>query len=349
MHIVKSDTRKTLSLGLQGAGTYGAFTWGVLDRLLEEDIAIDAIGGSSSGAVNAVVLADGYALGGGRAGAQAALRRFWTGLGNLALLTPLRPTPLDIMTGRWTLESNPLYHMMEAAGAVLGPVYQTPVTHNPLRNLFSSLINFERVRACEEIELFVAATNVRTGTGKLFTRAEMDAQRLLASACLPTVFAAVEVDGESYWDGSFVANPPLAPLQERAARDVLVVQNNPIARATMPRSMTDISNRANEVAFNISFVREISTLTHVGGVPDEERGATMAREQLRLHLISGTDILGNYDISTKMIGDMPFLQLLHDQGVAAAEAWLRHNWSNVGVQSTLDPSPVFFADQGLRA
>lgn len=349
MHIVKTHSRKFISLGLQGGGTYGAFTWGVLDRLLDEDVAIDAIGGSSSGAVNAVVLADGYALGGGRRGAQAALRRFWSGLGNLALLTPLRPTPLDVMTGRWTLESNPLYHMMEAAGAVLGPVYQTPVTHNPLRNLFSSLIDFERVRACEEIELFVAATNVRTGTGKLFRRAEMDEQRLLASACLPTVFAAVEVDGESYWDGSFVANPPLAPLQERDARDVIVVQNNPIARATMPRSMTDISNRANEVAFNISFVREISTLTHVSGVPDEQRGDTMAQSQLRLHLISGTDTLGNYDISSKMIGDMGFLQLLHDQGVAAADTWLREHWENVGVRSTLDPSPVFFAEQGLRA
>ncbi|QBQ39620.1 patatin-like phospholipase family protein [Pseudoduganella plicata] len=347
--MVKTDTRKTISLGLQGGGTYGAFTWGVLDRLLEEDIAIDAIGGSSSGAVNAVVLADGYAQGGGRQGAQAALRRFWTGLGTLALFTPLRPTPIDFMSGGWSVESNPLYHMMEAAGAIMGPVLQTPVTHNPLRNIFSSLINFERVRACEEIELYVAATNVRTGTGKLFMRAEMDAQRLLASACLPTVFAAVEVDGESYWDGSFVANPPLAPLQGREARDVIVVQNNPIARSTMPRSMADISNRANEVAFNISFVREISSLTHVGGVPDEQRGASMALEAMRLHLISGTDVLGNYAISSKFIGDLPFLQQLHAQGVAAAETWLRENWHAVGTHSTLDPSPVFFADQGLRA
>lgn len=349
MHIVKTNIPKTLSLGLQGGGTYGAFTWGVLDRLLDEDVTIDAIGGSSSGAVNAVVLADGYALGGGRRGAQAALRRFWTGLGTLALFTPLRPTPLDFMTGRWSLGANPLYHMMEAAGSVMGPVFQTPVTHNPLRNVFSSLIDFERVRACEELELFVAATNVRTGTGKLFRRAEMDEQRLLASACLPTVFAAVEVDGESYWDGSFVANPPLAPLQGRAARDVIIVQNNPVARATMPRSMADISNRANEVAFNISFVREISTLTHVGGVPDEQRGDTMALEQLRLHLISGTATLGKYEISTKMIGDMTFLQQLHDQGVAAAETWLRAHWSDVGVRATLDTAPVFFADQGLRA
>jgi NTE family protein len=349
LHIVKTDNRKTVSLGLQGAGTYGAFTWGVLDRLLDEDIVIDAIGGSSSGAVNAVVLADGYAHGGGRRGAQAALQRFWTGLGTIALLTPLRPTPLDVMTGNWSLQSNPLYHMMEAAGAVMGPVPPTPLTHNPLRNIFSSLINFERVRACEEIELYVAATNLRTGTGKLFTRAEMDEQRLLASACLPTVFAAVEVDGERYWDGSFVANPPLAPLQGRAARDIIVVQNNPIARATPPRSMADISNRAHEVAFNISFVREISSLTHVGGVPDEQRGATMPLDALRLHLISGTDTLGNYDVSTKFIGDLPFLRQLHALGVAAAEDWLREHWSNIGVQSTLDPSPVFFADQVLRA
>lgn len=349
MHIVKNTGPRTVSLALQGAGTYGAFTWGVLDRLLDEDFVIDSVTGSSSGAVNATVLADGYALGGGKRGAQAALRRFWTGVSQVAAFSPLRPTPLDLLAGSGSLQHCPSYHLMEAAGVLLGPVLQTPLTHNPLRNVFSSLIDFGRVRACTELELFVAATNVRTGTGKLFRRHEMDAQRLLASACLPTVFAAVEVDGESYWDGSFVANPPLAPLRERPTRDVIVVQNNPIARADMPRSMADISNRANEIAFNISFVREISALTHVGAVPDEDRGATMPPEPFRLHLVSGTDTLGSYTISSKFNGELPFLLQLHALGVAAAEMWLRTHGHDVGIRSTIDTGPVFFAERGLRA
>lgn len=339
-----------VSLGLQGGGTYGAFTWGVLDRLLDEDtFAFDSLSGSSSGAVNAVVLADGYARGGGRRGAQASLRRFWTTLGQLASFSPMQRTPLDRIAGKWTMEHSPVYQLMEMAGALMGPVLETPVTLNPLRNLLTTMVNFERVRDCTELELFIAATNVRTGTGRIFTRAEMTPQTVLASACLPTVFAAVEVDGESYWDGSYVANPPLAPLVERPPRDIIVVQNNPIARTTMPRSVADISNRSNEIAFNISFVREISALQHANAVPDEGRGAGMAAAPTRLHLISGTETLGEYGISSKFNPELVFLQHLHDCGVQAADAWLRAHRGDVGVRSTLDPHPVFYADVGQGA
>ncbi len=349
LHIVKTNSPKTVSLGLQGAGTYGAFTWGVLDRLLDEDVLIDSIGGSSSGAVNAVVLADGFALGGGRRGAQAALRKFWTTLGQMATFSPLQRTWMDRAAGRWTMEHSPFYHMLEMAGVVMGPARQTLLSQNPLRNFLSSTVDFGRVRACREIELFVAATNVRTGTGKLFTRDELDPQRVLASACLPTVFAATEVDGEFYWDGSYVANPPLAPLVKRAARDLLVVQNNPIARAQMPRSLADTSNRANEIAFNISFVREISALTHVGGVPEEQRGADMPLDPVRLHMVSGTAEIGTYSMSSKFNAELVFLQHLHDLGTKAADDWIRRNWSQVGVRSTFDGQTVFFPDVALKS
>jgi NTE family protein len=343
-------TPRQISLGLQGAGTYGAFTWGVLDRLLDEEAwRIDSLSGSSSGAVNAVVLADGYAHGGGRRGAQEALRRFWTTLGTLAAFSPLQPTPLDRMDGGWTMEHAPAYQLLEMLGAIAGPVKETPFTLNPLRNLLSSLVNFERVRTCDELELFVAATNVRTGMGRIFTRSELDVQKVLASACLPTVFAAVEVEGEHYWDGSYVANPPLAPLLDRPAHDLIVVQNNPVARARLPRSMADISNRANEIAFNISFVREISALRQGNAIPDETRSAGMAQGAPRLHLISGTALLGEYDISSKFNAELAFLHHLHDRGVQAAETWLREHGSSVGVRSTMDPTPVFFADEALRA
>lgn len=334
-----------VSLGLQGGGTYGAFTWGVLDRLLDEEhLVFDSLSGSSSGAVNAVVLADGYALGGGRQGAKAALRRFWTTLGQLASLSPMQRTLVDHLAGRWTMEHSPAYQLLEMAGALMGPVKEIPLTLNPLRNLLSTLVNFDRVRACEELQLFIAATNVRTGTGRIFTRGELDAQKVTASACLPTVFAAVEVDGESYWDGSYVANPPLAPLLERPARDLIVVQNNPIARAGLPRSMADISNRSNEIAFNISFVREISALQHVNGLPEEERGADMRFAPVRLHLISGVDTLGEYGISSKFNPELAFLMHLHDCGVQAAERWLLEHGDSLGQRSTLSDLPVFYAD-----
>jgi NTE family protein len=339
---------RPVSLGLQGGGTYGAFTWGVLDRLLdEESLAFDSLSGSSSGAVNAVVLADGWARGGGRAGAKQALRRFWTTLGQLSSFSPLQPTLADRMAGRWTMERSPIYQLMEMAGAVIGPVMQLPVTLNPLRNLLQTLVNFERVRDCEELQLFIAATNVRTGTGRIFTRTELDPQKVIASACLPTVFAGVEIDGETYWDGSYVANPPLAPLLARPARDLIVVQNNPIARANLPRSLADISNRSNEIAFNISFVREMSALKHLNAVPEEERGAGMAQAPTRLHLISGTDILSEYAMSSKFNSEMPFLTHLHDCGVKAAEAWLQEHGAGVGVRSTFDEMPVFFPDHAL--
>jgi len=340
-------TYKTISLAIQGGGTYGAFGWGVLDRLLQEDdLVIDALSGSSAGAINAVVVADGYAHGGGRQGARRALDRFWRALGTTATLSPLQRTPLDRMAPTFTMEFSPAYHLLELAGALAGPVREGPVTLNPLRNFLTAMINFERVRACEELELFIAATNVRTGNGKLFRRQEMDVQRLVASACLPTVFAAVEVEGEMYWDGSYVANPPLAPLMEHSkASDVIIVQNNPIARSDMPRNMADIANRANEIAFNISFIREVSALQYLNGVPEENRGAGMTPATMHLHLISGNEQLAEHGISAKFNAEMPFLQKLHDHGVAAADRWLRENGQHIGHKSTLDVMPVFFPDK----
>jgi len=295
---------KTISLAIQGGGSYGAYGWGVLDRLLQEPgLQIDALSGSSAGAINAVVVADGYAHGGGREGARRAL--------DLA-----------------------------------GPTLEGPLTLNPLRHFLAATIDFERVRACEELQLFIAATNVRTGTGKLFRRDEMDVQRLLASACLPTVFAAVEVDGEMYWDGSYVANPPLAPLMAHGdGTDVVIIQNNPIARPDMPRTVADIANRANEIAFNISFVREVSAVQFLGSATDEMRGAGATPAAKFLHLISGNEHLAAHGISAKFSAEMPFLQHLHDLGVASADTWLKENGAHLGVRSTLDPIPVFYADR----
>ncbi|MGI4718075.1 MAG: patatin-like phospholipase family protein [Janthinobacterium lividum] len=342
-----SSSKKRISLGLQGGGTYGAFTWGVLDRLLQEErLDITSLSGASAGAINAAVVADGWARGGGREGARRALSRFWHALGGTALFSPLQRTPLDHMAGGFTMSHSPAYQLMEMAGALMGPVRESPLTANPLRNFLTAMIDFERVRACEELGVFVSATNVRTGRGKVFGRAEMDVQRLMASACLPTVFASVEVEGESYWDGSFAANPPLAPLvEDGGAEDLLVVQINPIERSELPRSMADISNRANEVAFNTSFVREVNALLHTHAVPSEEGGAAITYAPVRLHLVTANDALADFSISSKFNAEPGFLQMLHARGVAAADAWLERHLDEVGVRGTLDPAAVFRFEQ----
>jgi NTE family protein len=324
-----APAQKKICLGLQGAGTYGAYTWGVLDRLLEDQrFVIDSLSGSSSGAINAVVLADGYARGGGRQGAQAALRRFWTALGQAMMMSPLQRTPLDHAAGRWTMEYSPAYHLLEMAGVFMGPVPDAAFSHNPLHNLLSSLIDFERVRACDALQLYIAATNVRSGAGRIFQREELEVQKILASACLPTVFAAVEVEGQAYWDGSYAANPPLAPFLQRDGADVIIVQNNPLSRTQLPRSMADIGNRSNELAFNLSFLRELNALPP---------------EQPRRHLISGTAVLAEYSISSKLNAEPGFLLHLHDHGYADATRWLERHADQVGVASTMDLVQQFLA------
>lgn len=338
---------RPVSLGLQGGGAYGAFTWGLLDRLLDEPaVRFDGISGTSAGAINAVVMADGMAHGGGRAGAQAALRKFWTALSGAARFSPLQRTPLDYLLGRWTLESSPGYHMMQMMSTVMAPVQAMPMSINPIRELLSSLIDFERVRACADLRLFIHATNVRTGRGKLFARDEMDVQRLMAAICLPQVFAAVELDGEAYWDGSYVGNPALTPLiTPDGARDLVIVQINPVARQELPRTVADINARSNEIAFNIGMQREVASISHLHHAIDEIGGETVQAAPVRMHLISGTETLGTYHLSSKYNTELAFLLHLHDLGAAAAEAWLAKNLGQVGVRSTFDPDPIYAADK----
>lgn len=336
------SNKKIISLGLQGGGAYGAFAWGVLDRVLDDArFEIDAIGAASAGAINAVVIADGYAHGGGNQGARRSLEKFWRALGQSAMFGPMHPSPVDWMAGRGSIETSPGYLLLQLATATLPPSLLNPLNINPLSGLLSTLVDFGRVRA-SELKLFVSATNVRTGQGHNFRREELTVAHVMASACLPQVFAPVEIGGEAYWDGSFVGNPPLSALvEETNARDILIVQNNPIARRDLPRSMADINNRVNEIAFNISLVREISALSHVAAIVDEETGATVHYGPMRLHLVSGTDVLRDLSISSKFNTDWSFIEGMHKLGVAAADRWLERDADRVGLESTLDPAFIY--------
>ncbi len=232
----KPKTRKPVlvDLALQGGGSHGAFTWGVLDRLLEEPwLEIDGISGTSAGAMNAAVMVFGHQTG-GAAGAREALGAFWRSVSDAARFSPFQRGPLDVLLGRWTLDSSPMYVAMDLMSRLVSPYDVNPMGRNPLREILAELIDF-KVLAQSPIHLFITATNVRTGRGKVFKNTEVTPDVLLASACLPTMFQAVEIDGEAYWDGGYSGNPTLSTLvRECKSQDTILVPINPIERPGIP-------------------------------------------------------------------------------------------------------------------
>jgi NTE family protein len=339
---------KNIDIALQGGGAHGAFTWGVLDRLLSDDrLHIEGISGTSAGAMNAVVLADGLSRGGGRAGARIALHNFWKAVSDAARYSPLQRTPLDRMRGNWTLDASPAYLLFEMATRVVSPYQFNPMNINPLRDLVAEHIDFARVRACEELKLFISATNVRTGKAKIFRREELSVDAVMASACLPQLFKAVEIDGEAYWDGGYMGNPTLFPLvDETDANDLIIVQINPIVRKELPRTAMEITNRLNEITFNASLIREVSSILLFKQLIDEEHVDRVRYTEMRLHRISAENELQKLSVSSKLNSEWPFLQHLHDVGYATAEQWLQQNFEQLGRQSTLDDSSINFAELG---
>jgi NTE family protein len=232
-----------IDLALQGGGSHGAFTWGVLDRLLEEPwLHIAAISGTSAGAMNAAVLADGFTDGGAE-GARSALDTYWQKVSRAAAFSPLQRSPLDRLLGRWTFDTSPVYVAMDLMSRLLSPYDLNPFDLNPLRGILAESIDFERLSR-SPIKIFVTATNVHTGRGRIFRNAEITADVLLASACLPTMFRAVEIDGEPYWDGGYAGNPTTPLVRESDAHDTILVQINPRERPETPRSPPTSSTRS---------------------------------------------------------------------------------------------------------
>ena len=278
-----------IDLALQGGGSHGAFTWGVLDRLLEEPwLRIDAISGTSAGAMNAAVLADGWSEG-GAAGARAALDAYWERVAQAATLSPLQRTPLDRLLGRWTLDYSPVFVAFDLMSRVLSPYDLNPHGFNPLTAILDDSIDFERLSR-SPIKLFVTATNVHTGRGRIFRNAELTPDVLLASACLPTMFQAIEIEGEPYWDGGFAGNPTITPLvRESNAQDTILVQINPVERPDTPRSAAEILNRLNEVSFNATLMKELRMIALLRQVADAGSGEGARWAGMRTHRIMTRD------------------------------------------------------------
>jgi NTE family protein len=324
-----------IDLALQGGGSHGAFTWGVLDRLLEERwLQIDAISGTSAGAMNAAVLADGW-IRGGASGARAALDAYWERVASAAAFSPLQRTPLDRLLGRWTLDTSPVFIAFDLMSRVFSPYDLNPSGHNPLTAILEASIDFKRL-VQSPIKLFVTATNVRTGRGRVFRNAELTPEVLLASACLPTMFQAIEIDGEPYWDGGFAGNPTITPLvRESAAQDTILVQINPRERPGTPRSATEILNRLNEVSFNATLMKELRMIALMRQMADPGHGEGARWAAMRTHRIM-TDMMTDLGYSSKLNGEWAFLSMLRAEGRRAAGAFLDAHAADLGQRSTAD-------------
>ncbi|KAF1043926.1 MAG: hypothetical protein GAK35_01979 [Herbaspirillum frisingense] len=330
---------KIVSLALQGGGSHGAFTWGVLDRLLEDGrLGIEGISGASAGAMNAAVMAQGYAQD-GREGARAALERFWISLSTRE--------PFDFIqsdTAPITLPNPAPMPGMQALLAMtrfFSPAQLNPLDINPLRDILVEQVDFERLRAQREIKLFIAATQVSTGTLKIFRNADLSVDVLLASACLPSLHRPIEIDGEAYWDGGLTANPPIFPLLHScSARDVMVVLLHPSRRTGTPSTSHDIGQRLSEISFSSAFFTELSALALA---KREAENSTLAfgslerrLRQLNIHMIDANELMEQLSNLSKLNTQASFIRSLHQQGRERASEWLEQNFVQVGQTSTFD-------------
>jgi NTE family protein len=324
-----------VDLALQGGGAHGAFTWGVLDRLLEESwLTFDGISGTSAGAMNAAVMASGHAHGGAD-GAKAALEDFWKRVSDASKFSPMRRGPMEMLTGQWTLDYSPMYLAAEMASRIFSPYDLNPLGNHPLRPILADMVDFEAL-ASSPIKLFITATNVRTGAGHVFRNAQITPDVLLASGCLPTMFQAVEIDGEFYWDGGYSGNPTITPLvRECESRDTILVQINPIVRDEIPRSARDILNRLNEVSFNAPLLKELRMIALLHKVADPGRGEGALWAGMRLHRIA-TDRVTELNSSSKLITEWRFLCGLRDEGRRTAGQFLEAHAADLGRRSSMD-------------
>jgi NTE family protein len=335
---VKSDSvagQKVVNLALQGGGSHGAFTWGVLDRLLEDErIVFDGVTATSAGGVNAVLLADGMARG-GRQGAKELMRTFWKKMSDTTSASIIAPSFFDKMNPKFGLEHSPGYVFVDMISRFLSPYQLNPMDVNPMRDLLNEVVDFERVRRQQVMKVFLCATTVRTGKVKVFPREEITADHVLASACLPFMMRAPEIDGEIYWDGGFMGNPAIFPVIYACnSCDVILIHLTPTDRPEPPTDSRAILNRMQEISFNSSLMREMRAIAFVTDMIDA--GKMTGAKRMFIHLIEAEDVIRELSGSSKMNADWKFLTYLFDLGRERANQWLSANFDRIGVETTVD-------------
>ncbi|MBV1698832.1 MAG: patatin-like phospholipase family protein [Hyphomicrobiales bacterium] len=336
-----AQTTKPINLALQGGGAHGAFTWGVLEQILTDGrLAIEGISGTSAGAVNAVMLADGMARG-GRDEAIKRLADFWRAVSNNGNLPAVQRAVVERLMSFIPLEGTPMQAWLDTISKYFSPYDFNPLNINPLKDLFERFVDFGAVRAYPDLQLFISATNVQTGRVRIFSREKITAEALMASACLPLLFRAVEIDGVPYWDGGYLANPVIFPFfGTTATEDVLVVQINPLVRQETPTSASEIMNRINEITFNSSLPSEYRAIEFVARLIDRGRlprgvGPGQYR-RINVHRIVFDRFGAHFDASSKITTDYTFFETLRVNGKRAARRFLDNHFDDIGVRSTVD-------------
>ena len=334
-------TKKKINLGLQGGGAHGAFTWGVLDHLLtDERIDIEGISGTSAGAINAVMLADGIARGGPQE-ARKRLASFWRAASLDGNLPALQRGVIDRLFSFTPFQGTPAEAWFGALARYLSPYDLNPLNINPLRDLIERFVDFDAVRACKDVSLFISATNVHTGRLHVFPQAKVTADVIMASACLPFLFRAVEIDGVPYWDGGYMGNPAIFPFfRATETEDVLIVQINPVERLSTPHTQTEIMNRINEITFNSSLLAEFRAIDFVRRLIDQDRiprgiGDGQYR-RINVHRIALDTTFKELTAASKLNSDYDFFEMLKQGGADAARNFLSEHFDDIGVRGTVD-------------
>ncbi|MBL7931053.1 MAG: patatin-like phospholipase family protein [Bacteroidia bacterium] len=335
---------KPVCIALQGGGAHGAFTWGVLDRLLEEEhLVAEAMCGTSAGAVNAVTCAYGLHIGGPQK-AKELMEKLWFKVAQSGSYL-FKPGFFDKAFSNGDINNSPGYMMFNIVSQFLSPYNFNPLNYNPLRDILNELIDFEELHLYNKKKLFICATNVKTNRAKIFTNKEITVDSVLASACLPFLFQAVEIDGEYYWDGGYMGNPPIFPLITNTdVHDIVLVKINSININSVPTTARDIADRVNEISFNSSLINEMKLIHYRNELLRNGvlKSDNKTNREIFVHTISGYEALSQLSQSSKMNTSWEFLLSLKEKGRDIADRWIKTDFKEVGLKSTFDVEEHFF-------
>lgn len=338
------DNKKRLSIAMQGGGAHGAYTWGVLDRLLEEkDIVVEGVSGTSAGGMNAVATAQGIKEGGNE-GARELLDKYWTVMSDKGKSSIFKPGVKDIMMNKFTMQNSPGFLMFDFMSKILSPYQMNPSNVDPLKDVIEELFDMEALNDYKDVKIFLAATHVYTGKLKVFSNVTNDlcVEALQATACLPTIHAAVMVKGEYYWDGGFIGNPVIYPLiYDCETSDVMLIKLNPTHRNRLPITASEIGDRLNEITNNTSIMREMRSMHFITKLIDDGIVAPGSMKRMHVHLIEDEKSFMDLGWSSKLNTDMDFLMYLKNAGRKTTDKWLEKNYDNIGKKTTANVAEEF--------
>ncbi len=341
---IVNDGKKHITVAMQGGGAHGAFTWGVLDRLLEEkDLVIEGVSGASAGGMNAVCTAQGI-MEGGNEGARAMLKKYWDINSEAGKSSIFKPGVLDVLAGKYTMHNSPGFVFYDFLCKILSPYQMNPLGLNPLKDIVKELFDFDKLNEFDGVRIFLSATHVYTGKIKVFSniRKELSVDTMLATACLPTIFNAVMVKGEYYWDGGYTGNPVMYPLiYDCNPQDILLIKLNPTHRNRLPITAGEIGDRMNEITNNTSIMREMRSMHFIGKLEDEKIIQPGTLKRMYVHLIEDEEVFQDLGWSSKLNTDKEFLKHLFDAGRVAADKWMTKNYDKIGKETTANLEEEF--------